>query len=305
MKIESETTMTTVTSMPHSIPPIAPSLRVPVTSRNREMLRRLRAAEMFVGEAADRNPPGKAPASVHQPLLCRLNAITEFQLITIQSMKIIKYLTVGLAAMTLTCTPAFSATTSELLQQGLYAEEVEGNLDSAIKSYNQVIQTKSAPPNQVAQALYRQGMCYLKIKDEAAARTVLAKKKKLVAEYSSQTELAEKARPVLDDLTDFDPAALMPPGTLVYMEFGSPGRQIETILTMLKDTPFENPLAARKGNNGRQKSPGDIMGALLNPEHDGRVQKSAVQRSESPASDATSRRWFLCCIPARATRCAV
>lgn len=63
MKIESETTMTTVTSMPHSIPPIAPSLRVPVTSRNREMLRRLRAAEMFAWEAADRNPPGKAPAS--------------------------------------------------------------------------------------------------------------------------------------------------------------------------------------------------------------------------------------------------
>jgi hypothetical protein len=177
----------------------------------------------------------------------------------------IKHLAIALTALTLTCQLAGAATTSELLQQGLYAEEVEGNLDSAITTYSAVIKNKSASPAHVAQALYRQGMCYLKIKDEAAARTVL---EKLVAEYSSQTELVDKARPLLDDLTDFDPAALMPPGTLMYVELGSPGRQIETILTMLKDTPFENPLAAMggpKSSNGNQKSPGDIMGALLNP----------------------------------------
>jgi hypothetical protein len=176
-------------------------------------------------------------------------------------MKTVKYLAIALTAVALTCTATLAATTSELLQQGLYAEEVEGNIDSAIKTYSEVIKSKSAAPAHVAQALYRQGMCYMKIKDEAAARAVL---EKLVAEHSSQTELVEKARPVLDDLMDFDPAALMPPGTLVYMEFGSPGRQIETILTMLKDTPFENPLAAM-ANNGSQKSPGDILGALLNP----------------------------------------
>jgi len=180
-------------------------------------------------------------------------------------MKTIKYLALTLTAAALGCQLALAATPSESLQQGLYAEEVEGNLDAAIKTYTQVINNKSAPPALVAQALYRQGMCYLKIKDEGAARTTL---EKLVAEYASQTELVEKARPVLDDLTDFDPAALMPPGTLVYLEFGSPGRQIETILTMLKDTPFENPLAAMagpKGNRGNQRSPGDILGALLNP----------------------------------------
>jgi hypothetical protein len=180
-------------------------------------------------------------------------------------MKTIKPLALALTALALTCQLACAATTSELLQQGLYAEEVEGNMDSAIKAYSQVIQNKSAPPAHVAQALYRQGMCYLKVKDEASARTVL---EKLVAEHSTQTELVDKARPVLDDLTDFDPAALMPPGTLVYLEFGSPGRQIETILTMLKGTPYENPLAVMagpNGKNGNQKSPGDIVGALLNP----------------------------------------
>jgi hypothetical protein len=87
-------------------------------------------------------------------------------------MKTLTSLTVGLlfAGMTITGNVAFAASTSELLQQGLYAEEVEGNVDAAIKAYDQVIRNTSAPPNQVAQALYRQGMCYLKIKDEAAAR---------------------------------------------------------------------------------------------------------------------------------------
>ncbi len=158
-----------------------------------------------------------------------------------------------------------AASTSELLQQGLYAEEVEGNIGAAIKTYEQVIKNSSAPGSHVAQALYRQGMCYLKLKDEPSAKAVL---ERLVTEYPGQTEIVEKARPVLDDLTNFDPATLMPAGTLVYVEFGSPGRQIETILTMLKGTPFENPLAAigdQQAANSGQKSPGDIMGALLNP----------------------------------------
>jgi hypothetical protein len=170
-----------------------------------------------------------------------------------------------LTAAAFTCSTAPAASTSELLQQGLYAEEVEGNINAAIKTYEQVIRTHSAPPNLVAQALYRQGMCYLKLKDEASARAVL---ERLVTAYPGQTEIVEKARPVLDDLTNFDPALLMPPNTLVYVEFGNPGRQIETTLNMLKGTPFENPLAAIGGQqaaNPGEKSPGDIMNALLNP----------------------------------------
>jgi len=167
--------------------------------------------------------------------------------------------------MAMTSGTAKAASTSELLQQGLYAEEVEGNMDAAIKTYGLIIKNNSAPGSQVAQALYRQGMCYLKIKDEQSARAVL---EKLVADYPGQTEIVAKARPVLDDLTNFDPATLMPPGTLIYAEFGSPGKQIETVLNMLKGTAYENPLAAIGGQqsaNPKQKSPGDIVNALLNP----------------------------------------
>ncbi len=170
------------------------------------------------------------------------------------------------AAMLLVCGVASAASTSELLQQGLYAEEVEGNIDSAIKNYQKVIDDGSAPRNHVAQALYRQGMCYMKTRDEQAAKAVI---EKLVNEYADQAEVVEKAVPVLDDLMDFDPAALMPPDTLIYVELGSPGRQVETILNMLKGTPFENPLAAigagAPAEGAGQKSPADIMAAMLNP----------------------------------------
>ena len=52
MKTEIETTAASPIFRPN--PATAPSLRVPVTSSNREMLRRLRAAEMCAWEAADR-----------------------------------------------------------------------------------------------------------------------------------------------------------------------------------------------------------------------------------------------------------
>lgn len=85
-------------------------------------------------------------------------------------MKTLKIIMLGLllAVLATTGDTASGATTSELLQQGLYAEEVEGNIDSAIKAYDQIIKNGSAPPNHVAQALYREGMCYLKLKDEAS-----------------------------------------------------------------------------------------------------------------------------------------
>jgi len=156
---------------------------------------------------------------------------------------------------------------SVLLQEGLYAEQIDGDLDAAIRIYEQVIADTSAQRSHIAQAMYRQGMCYLKKQDEQQAKEVF---RKLVANYSDQTKIVDKVKPMLDELGNADPAALMPPETLIYIETGSPGRQIETILNMLKGTPFENPLAAIGG--GREprpnlggKSPGDMVAALMNP----------------------------------------
>jgi hypothetical protein len=191
----------------------------------------------------------------------------------------------SLAAVLLLTTFAVAATPTKsaavLLREGLYAEEVEGNLDAAIGIYQQVIADPTAPKNLVAQALFRQGMCLMKKKNEVEARAVF---QKLVTDYSDQTELVEKVRPILEELGNADPATLMPPETLVYAEIGSPGRQVETILNMLKGTPLENPLSvltAKKdpGQTGAHNAqnpaagaqaahvqgPAQIINALLNP----------------------------------------
>ena len=148
----------------------APSLRIPVTTRNRGLLRRLRTAELSAWEAG--RPCRRESFSAHNPMPSE-TVIPESSPVTL--MKKTGILTLGLLLTILAMSgyPAAAASTSELLQQGLYAEEVEGNMNAAIKTYDQVIKNSSAPGNQVAQALYRQGLCYLKIKDETSARTVL------------------------------------------------------------------------------------------------------------------------------------
>ncbi|MHC4621047.1 MAG: tetratricopeptide repeat protein, partial [Planctomycetota bacterium] len=148
------------------------------------------------------------------------------------------------------------------LQEGLYAEEIDGDLDSAMKIYEQIIGDKSAQNSCVAKAMYRLGMCHLKKQNEQQAKAVF---EKLIAQFPEQTSIVEKVRPLLDDMSNPDPAALMPPDTKIYVELGSPGRQIEKILNMLKGTPFENPLTALGGGRSGEKSPGDVMAALLNP----------------------------------------
>lgn len=183
-------------------------------------------------------------------------------------MKTLKVMTIMfLFAFCLLSTVAAAKPASVMLREGLYAEEVEGNIDAAMEIYEQIIKDKSASRENVAQALYRQGVCCLKKKDDAGAREAFAK---IMAEYADQTEIVEKVKPLLDDLMNYDPADLMPPETLVYVELGSPGEQIETVLNMLKGTPFENPLAAMGGGNMQgagagQKSTTDIIAALLNP----------------------------------------
>jgi len=89
----------------------------------------------------------------------------------------------------------------------------------------------------------------------------------------------------------------------VYAEFGSPGRQIETILTMLKGTPYENPLATSAAS--RQPTPSNRprhRGRLLNPSMMAEFKKSAATIGIT-ASSQTTRRWLASCIRQERTRC--
>ncbi|MHC5184283.1 MAG: tetratricopeptide repeat protein [Planctomycetota bacterium] len=148
---------------------------------------------------------------------------------------------------------------SVLLQEGIYQEETLGNFEKAIDIYQQIIEADKSNRQSVAQALYRQGMCYLKKQDTSNARVSL---KKLISKYPEQTDLIDKAMPVLRGLYDYDPATLMPADTLLYIEIGNPGQQIETILNMLKGTPFADPTALMRGPGMPQQDmpQGGMMG---------------------------------------------
>ena len=64
---------------------------------------------------------------------------------------------------------AAAASPSELLEQGIYSEETKGDVDAALKLYQQVVTEAKAGQAVAAQAQYRAG-----IKGMALARYLLA-----------------------------------------------------------------------------------------------------------------------------------
>jgi len=86
-----------------------------------------------------------------------------------------------------------TATTSPavMLEKGIYTEETVGDLDAAIKIYQQIVEDAKAGRQYAAQAQYRLGMCYFKKRQSTEAVNCF---KELIAAYSDQTELVAKAR---------------------------------------------------------------------------------------------------------------
>ncbi len=152
------------------------------------------------------------------------------------------------------------------MQEGLYSEEIEGDLTKAISIYKEIIsKSNETQKATTAQAMYRLGLCYSKQGQEQLAQQTFAK---LINSFPEQIEIVNNAQLLYDSSYIFDPAELMPPNTIAYVELGRPGDQIETLVKMFKDTPFENPLAVLGGAQDpstQQMNPGNIINALFNP----------------------------------------
>jgi tetratricopeptide (TPR) repeat protein len=98
---------------------------------------------------------------------------------------------------------AAAATPSELLQKAIYTEETVGNLDEAIKLYEQVIAEGRAAKNAAAQAQYRLGLAYLK-KDKRAEAT--AAFQALIKDFPGEKDLIAKAQKHLPSKLELLPA---------------------------------------------------------------------------------------------------
>lgn len=86
---------------------------------------------------------------------------------------------------------------SVLLQKGIFAEETEGNLDAAIKIYQQITAEAAANRSVVAQAQYRLGVCYQKKGNKEQAISIL---NDLLKQFPAEAALGQKARELLAGL---------------------------------------------------------------------------------------------------------
>jgi tetratricopeptide (TPR) repeat protein len=90
------------------------------------------------------------------------------------------------AGVLLLATPNFAQTITELLQQGIYAQETSGNLDEAISIYRQVVTLASARPDIAAQAQYRIAETFLQ---KGNLTTAAAEFQKLARDFPNQQKL--------------------------------------------------------------------------------------------------------------------
>ena len=89
---------------------------------------------------------------------------------------------------------AQGASISELMEKAIYSEETKGDIDAALKLYQQVLTEAKSGQALAAQAQYRVGVCYYKKKDYAGATAAF---EKLAKEYPEQKELISQANKYL------------------------------------------------------------------------------------------------------------
>ena len=79
---------------------------------------------------------------------------------------------------------------SILLEKGIFEEETKGDLDAAVKIYQQIIENEKANRRYVAEAHYRTGMCLLKKGEKEKAAEFF---RKVVSLFPNQTQLVTEA----------------------------------------------------------------------------------------------------------------
>jgi tetratricopeptide (TPR) repeat protein len=141
---------------------------------------------------------------------------------------------------TSTSQPASALSTSSpavMLEKGIYTEETVGDLDAAIKVYQQIVDDSKAGRQYAAQAQYRLAMCYLKKGDKAKASAEL---QELLKSYPQEKDVTAKAQGELDKLIPLDEliAKLRKKGTTdkdVIRVLGEPEKYIWGNKTFTKD----------------------------------------------------------------------
>jgi len=139
-------------------------------------------------------------------------------------------LVTGVLALAVACAGARGEQASVLLEAGVYAEEVVGDLDRAIESYQKIIADAEANRPCVAEAHYRLGKCYLARGKAEQAREEFA----LVTErYPDQAKLAEAAERELAKLQPpAAPAGELTFGPVIERVVNDDGEQVNMLIDL-------------------------------------------------------------------------
>ena len=95
-----------------------------------------------------------------------------------------------------------AATLSDMLEQGIYSEETKGDIDGAIRIYQEIVADNKAGQTVAAQAQYRLAVCLHKKRDHAGATAAF---EKLIKDYPDEKELVAAARQYLPSEPQFLP----------------------------------------------------------------------------------------------------
>jgi hypothetical protein len=107
-----------------------------------------------------------------------------------------KLKTIAIVVLLLTSV-AYAKSPTLLLQEGLYAEETEGDLQKAIGLYQQVLQQYKEVERLAARATYQLGMCHLKKGETETAGDYF---QEVTDYYPEQTRLVKRAQAQLDKI---------------------------------------------------------------------------------------------------------
>ncbi|GEM_PF-651199 len=109
-----------------------------------------------------------------------------------QNLILLVLLVVGSSAVS-----AQSTSAANLLQEGIYAERTEGDLQKAISLYEQVLEQYKETEHLAARATFQLGICYLKKGDNDRAADYF---QKVVREFPEQRALADRAAKELEKI---------------------------------------------------------------------------------------------------------
>ena len=132
--------------------------------------------------------------------------------------------------------PVRAATAGEILEKAIYAEETAGDLDEAIKLYEQVIAEAKTARSAAAKAQYRLGLIYEKQgKVEQAAEAFRA----VIENYAEEEELVAQARKRLPSEVQLLPAPWVD-GEELQLDMKLPtGHDIGTMVYRIESAPSE------------------------------------------------------------------